>query len=356
MGGKKKKEKLKNWTCLGSGIPPLLVLVSSLKKTGREPQAVPRGAVLQRCGRCSWGVEGIRVGPTGETLSFLWPLCWRVTSFYSTGPSSLLSSPQCWNFHCGSVFQPVNTHIFHPSWGSSFGRAFLWRSLELIILYFILLYKQHSVAKEHNHKKKPLWGWWWGGAECGLKARRKLTCSECCRSDRSLLVLPPFPENEVHLTTFLLSFSFCHSSASSLARLWHTRDQGAESSLLLFSLSQTRSLSGVSSVAVRAPGRSPVSPAPREPSAIGVRAKASTAGLLPLWRNVGNNFESVSKLAGWTSYRGPGRGSLGMFGPRLGRERWGIFSYLHVKIKRSSLCDLPGSHASNLGCFPPPSI
>lgn len=111
-----------------------------------------------------------------ERLSSLWPLSWRVTSFYSRGPSSLLSSPQCWNFHCGSVFQPVNTHIFHPSWGSSFGRAFLWRSLELIILYFILLYKQHSIAKEHSHKKKPLWGWWWGGevGECGLKAKRKL--------------------------------------------------------------------------------------------------------------------------------------------------------------------------------------
>ena len=181
------------------------------------------------------------------------------------------------------MFQPVNTHIFHPSWGSSFGRAFLWRSLELIILYFILLYKQDSVAKEHNHKKKPLWGWWWWGAERGLKARRKtLACSECCRSDSSLLVLLPFPENEVYLIAFLLSFSFCHSITSSLACLWHTRDQGAESSLLLFSLSQTRSLSGVSSMSVQAPGRSLVSPAPREPSAIGVCAKASMTGLLPL--------------------------------------------------------------------------
>lgn len=58
-------------------------------------------------------------------------------------PSFSLSS-ECWNFHCSSVFQPVNTQIFHPSWGSSFGTAFLWRSLELIILYFILLYKQQS--------------------------------------------------------------------------------------------------------------------------------------------------------------------------------------------------------------------
>lgn len=46
------------------------------------------------------------------------------------------------------MFQPANTQIFHPSWGSSFGRAFLWRSLELIILYFILLYKQQCLAKE----------------------------------------------------------------------------------------------------------------------------------------------------------------------------------------------------------------
>lgn len=107
-------------------------------------------------GPSEWGPQ--------ETLPFLWPLCWRVTSFYLTGPSSLLSSSECWNFHCGSMFQPVNTHIFHPSWGSSFGRAFLWRSLELIILYFILLYKQHSLAKEHNHKKKPLLG--------GLKTKR----------------------------------------------------------------------------------------------------------------------------------------------------------------------------------------
>lgn len=101
-----------------------------------------------------------------ETLRFPLTLCWRVTSFYSPGPSSLLSSSECWNFHCSSVFQPVNTHIFHPSWGSSFGRALLWRSLELIILYSILLYKQHSLAKEHNHKKKPLLG--------GPKHKKKL--------------------------------------------------------------------------------------------------------------------------------------------------------------------------------------
>lgn len=180
-----------------------------------------------------------------------------------------------------------------------------------------------------------------GGGVRPKSQKETLACSECCRSDSSLLVLLPFPENEVYLTAFLLSFSFCHSIASSLTRLWHTRDQGAESSLLLFSLSQTRSLSGVSSVSVQAPGWSPVSPAPREPSAIGVCAKASMTGLLPLWRNVGKNFGSVSKLAGWTSYRGLGKGSSGMFGPRLGRERRGIFSYLQVRIKRSSLCGLP---------------
>lgn len=52
--------------------------------------------------------------------------------------------------------QAVNIQSFHPSWGSSFRRAFLWRSLELIILCFILLYKQRlssqrAQSQERNH-------------------------------------------------------------------------------------------------------------------------------------------------------------------------------------------------------------
>lgn len=129
-------------------------------------------------------------GADRRLFLFLWPLCWRVTSFCSPGPSFLLSSSECWNFHCSSMFQPVNTHIFHLSWGSSFGRAFLWRSLELIILYFILLCKQHSLAKEHNHKKKPILG----GCLKKKKGKETLSCSEFCRSDISLLILlPSFP-------------------------------------------------------------------------------------------------------------------------------------------------------------------
>lgn len=130
--------------------------MSSLEETGPHPCAV-----------CSWSSSPEmwlfqlwkwrhQSGANTRLFLFLWPFYWRVTSLYSTGLSSLLSSSDCWNFHCSLMFQPVNTHIFRLSWGSSFGRAFLWRSLELIILYFILLYKQHSLAKEHNHKKKPL--------------------------------------------------------------------------------------------------------------------------------------------------------------------------------------------------------
>lgn len=96
-------------------------------------------------------------GANKRLFLFLWPLGWRSASFYSAGPFSLLS-PECWNFHCSSMFQPVNTHIFHLSWGSSFGRAFLWSSLELIILYFILLYKQCFPAKEHNQRETTFLG------------------------------------------------------------------------------------------------------------------------------------------------------------------------------------------------------
>jgi hypothetical protein len=54
--------------------------------------------------------------------------------------------------------------------------------LELIILYFILLYKQQSSAKEHNHRKKPLWGW--GGGQ----ANKTAFMLELYRSDFSLLI------------------------------------------------------------------------------------------------------------------------------------------------------------------------
>lgn len=160
-------------------------------------------------GPSEWGPQ--------ETLPFLWPLCWRVTSFYLTGPSSLLSSSECWNFHCGSMFQPVNTHIFHPSWGSSFGRAFLWRSLELIILYFILLYKQHSLAKEHNHKKTPLLG--------GLKTKRNSFCSELCGRAISLILLP---SRKTKLTWPPSSWALAlnHSFPLRKTLLWHTGDKG----------------------------------------------------------------------------------------------------------------------------------
>ena len=187
-----------------------LAFISSMGETGHHPCMVcSRGWIAEM-----WPFplrEGRHQSAANWRLFlFLWPLCWRVTSAYSTGPSSLLSSSECWSFHCSSMFQPVNTHIFHLSWGSSFGRAFLWRSLELIILYFILLYKQHSLAKEHNHKKKPLLG----GPKKKKKKKKKetLLCSEFCRSDISLLtLLPSFPQNKVHLAFLLRNLSSSQS-------------------------------------------------------------------------------------------------------------------------------------------------
>lgn len=143
---------------LGIGYCYPLGLVSSTEGTGHHLQRVCSSGWITELWPFQLRKGKRQSGANRRLFLFLWPLCWRVTSFYSPGPSFLLSSFECWNFHCSSMFQPVNTHIFHLSWGSSFGRAFLWRSLELIILYFILLYKQHSLAKEHNHKKKPLLG------------------------------------------------------------------------------------------------------------------------------------------------------------------------------------------------------
>lgn len=190
--------------------------------------------------------------------------------FLPTGPSSLLSSPNV--EMTGSVFQPVNT-IFsiHPG-GRALGELLLWRSLELIILYFILLYKQHSVAKEHT-TKKPLWGWWWWGGGWP-KARRKLTCSECCRTDRSPLSSLPSQKMKFTLTTFLLSFSFGYSSAR-VSRTPGTRVIKAQSPLCCFSCSARHAAS--QALARGCPPRRPSFPRTQRAELIGVRAKASMA-------------------------------------------------------------------------------
>lgn len=69
---------------------------------------------------------------------------------------------------------------------------------------------------------------------------------------------------------------------------------------------------------------SAVPPSPRELNAIGVCAKARMIGLPPD-EGMLVNFGTVPKIAGWTSYRGPGKVSLGMFGPSIRSERRGSF-------------------------------
>lgn len=97
---------------------------------------------------------GLGVGLEGAALA---EVCRRAETVQRLPLCCPVNAAICTVAQCS--LPPVHTPIFHLPWGSSFGTAFLWRSLELIILYFILLYKQQSSAKEHNHRKKPLWGW-----------------------------------------------------------------------------------------------------------------------------------------------------------------------------------------------------
>lgn len=295
-------------------------------------RCAPR-AELQKCGLCSWGREGIRGGPTGDfCFSSEWPLCWRVTSFYSTGPSSLLSSSECWNFHCSLMFQPVNTHIFHPSWGSSFGRAFLRRSLELIILYFILLYKQHSLAKEHNHKKEPLLG---RGGEEGLKKKEKHFHVQSSVDGIFHSLFSPLPSHKIRFTwpfcslvplpwvSALTMLSPWVKHISYLQNEWWRPVLLSEIPLFLFSLGQTHNLSRVMvCVSSRSVTESTVPHTPRELSATHVCAKARMIGFLPI-EGMLVKFGNVSQIAGWTSYQGLGKVHLGMFRPSVRSERSG---------------------------------